>query len=527
MVLGTPHVYIRISVAVLTMVTFVLLERSSLSYDMRAFLMPFSMIFYITVAAFYFTGDFLIYTYTTGIALISLTYMSKKGLARYLIAIGGVQLFFIFVLGQNLMGASFSMVQNYMGLITSIGINFTIYLFCNRFSKAMNDLKDAKNAADAAAMSKSVFLSNMSHEIRTPLNAIIGMTAVGKAGGASAEDALDKVENASQHLLGIVNDILDMSKLESGKLELANEFFNFKEMIERVVNIVGVSTQDKQQELNIFVDEKIPEVLVGDDQRLTQVVMNLMGNAVKFTPKQGKISLNANLIKKDDEACTLEINVTDSGIGISPEQQTSLFSAFFQAESNTSRKFGGTGLGLAISKNIIDLMNGNIHVVSELGKGASFVFTVEMRYGSPSDIAKADESDDNLTHGLSGTLLIAEDIEINRDIIVALLEPTGLNIVCVENGIQAVSAFSEAPDKYDLIFMDIQMPEMDGYNATQHIRELDFAKAKNIPIIAMTANVLKEDINKCLQAGMNGHVSKPIELNVVLKTIKEYLQSNL
>ncbi|MCL2873767.1 MAG: ATP-binding protein [Defluviitaleaceae bacterium] len=522
-VLGSPHVYIRIVVAFLILLTFVILERSSLDNDNRAFLTPFLLIFYVTGAAFYFTGDFLIYTYTIGVALISLTYMSPKGLVRYLGAISTVQFVLVVVMGQNLLGINFTMMQNYMALLTSIGVNFIIYLFCIRCSKALADLTEAKNVANDAAKAKGVFLSNMSHEIRTPLNAIIGMTAVGKSGSSSAEAALDKIENASQHLLGIVNDILDMSKLESGKLELASEHFNFKEMVGRIVNIMHLSAQDKQQELLVSLDDKIPTVLIGDDQRLTQVIMNLLSNAIKFTPNKGKVELNAYLINKDDEDCTIEISVTDSGIGISSEQQDNLFNVFFQAETSTSRKFGGTGLGLAISKNIVNLMDGSIKVQSELGKGASFIFTIKIRYGNQVDIVKIDKNDVDLSIGLTGNILIAEDIEINRDIIVALLEPTGLGIVCVENGVQAVHMFSEAPEKFDLIFMDVQMPEMDGYNATRNIRKLDVPQAKTIPIIAMTANVMKEDIEKCLRVGMDGHIGKPIELGVVLKTIKEYL----
>jgi len=350
LVLGAPYVYIRIAVAPLALFSFIFIERSSLSNDTRAFLTPFLLIFYVTVAAFYFFGDFLVYTYTIGTALISLTYMSPKGVWRYAITIGIVQFVLLFITGQNMLGPNFSMIQNYLGWITATTLNMVIYLFCKHWSKTRDDLTLAKNEADAAAKIKGDFLSNMSHEIRTPLNAIIGMTAVGNAGRAKPEEVLKKISNASEHLLNIVNDILNMSKLESGKFELNSEPFNFKTTVNRVADIITLTVQGKQQELDIYVDENIPPVLIGDDQRLMQVLMNLLGNAIKFTPNGGKIMLVVDLKSAEEDFCTLEISVTDSGIGMSAEQQESLFTTFFQAESSTARKYGGTGLGWRYQK---------------------------------------------------------------------------------------------------------------------------------------------------------------------------------
>ena len=515
--------------------------------------------------------------------------------------------------------------------------------------------------ANAASHAKSSFLTNMSHEIRTPMNAIIGMTSIGK----SVDDierknySLMRIEDASHHLLGVINDILDVSKIESGKFELSPAEFNFEKMLIRVVNVSNFTVDEKRQKLTVYVDRTIPQIMIGDDQRLAQVITNLLGNAIKFTPEEGFINLNTYFIGEENGICEIKISITDTGIGISPEQQSKLFQSFQQAESSTTRKFGGTGLGLVISKSIVEMMDGNIWVESELGKGAKFSFTVKMQRGEaknqgidhkeidwknirvlavdddkyvlqdlkgileklgahcdiadngpdalklleagneynlffvdwrmpgmdgiqlteglreripktsnsyvimvsaaecgtiadkakkagvdkflqkplfPSTIAelvseclystelKTDNADINIKGIFEGhRILLAEDVEINREIVLALLEPTLLEIDCAVDGKKALQMFSDAPDKYGMIFMDIQMPEMDGYEATRQIRALDIPKAKSIPIIAMTANVFKEDIESCLASGMNDHVGKPLNLNMVVEKLREYL----
>jgi CheY-like chemotaxis protein len=453
-----------------------------------------------------------------------------------------------------------------------------------------------------------------------------------------------------------------MSKIEANKLELSYEEFNFEKMLQKVVGVVNFRVDEKRQNFTVYIDRRIPAHLIGDDQRLSQVIANLLSNAVKFTPEGGSVRLAAHLFSEEDDACTVQVSVKDTGIGISEEQQARLVNSFQQAESSTARKFGGTGLGLAISKRIVEMMDGKIWITSEPGKGAEFTFTVSMKRGAKArrggpglgvtrkdlrvlavdDVAEIREyfkeimqrfeiSCDTAADGedaiariaqngaydvyfidwrmpnmdgieltrriqeygernsgqnpvvimISATewdeieseakaagverflqkplfpsaiadclneyigvgeaegaegarpggtesfaayrILLAEDVEINREIVLSLLEPTKLGIDCAENGAAALEMFRRRPERYDMIFMDVQMPEMDGYEATSRIRALDVPRAKEIPIVAMTANVFREDIEKWLDMGMNGHVGKPLDIDEVLACLRKHL----
>ena len=381
----------------------------------------------------------------------------------------------------------------------------------------------------AANKAKSIFLSNMSHEMRTPMNAIIGMTAIGKQATEieRKNHALDKIEDASSHLLGIINDVLDMAKIEANKLELSPIEFDFEKMLYKVLAMIRFRAEEKHQQLTVNIDPDIPRLLNGDEQCLAQVITNILANAVKFTTDYGIIQLEALLLKEDNDLCELQISVTDNGIGMSPEQQEKMFVAFEQAESGISREYGGTGLGLVISKRIIELMNGRIWVESELGKGARFVFTIQVlrsfkdRELSPLTDVTVNPSDQAQLAGKN--LLVVEDIEINREIVISLLEDTGLAIDCAENGQEALSMIEADPLKYDIVFMDLQMPKMDGITATRHIRELPEQRKIRLPIVAMTANVFKSDIEECYAAGMDDHLGKPLDLEKVFAVLAKYL----
>jgi len=394
-------------------------------------------------------------------------------------------------------------------------------------------LNIALEQATEASKAKSAFLSAMSHEMRTPMNAIIGMTTIGKKAANIEEKnyTLEKIEDASSHLLGVISDVLDMAKIEANKLTLSPVEFNFDKMLQKALSIVNFRAAEKKQTLSVSVDSRVPKFIISDDQRLTQVITNLLSNAVKFTPEGGEIILEIALIKESEKNCELCISITDNGIGISPEQQENIFRAFEQAESGTSRKFGGTGLGLVISKRIIELMGGRIWVESELGKGAKFSFIINVLSGESIDRSpNAHNIDpDQTTGGIeSGALagkkvLLVEDIEINREIFLALLGELELIIDCAENGKEALDMIETDPDKYDIIFMDLQMPVMGGCEATRLIRKLPALEGVDLPIIAMTANVFKSDIEECLAAGMNSHLGKPFDLDQLLQTLEIFL----
>ncbi|MCL2689476.1 MAG: ATP-binding protein [Chitinispirillia bacterium] len=397
-------------------------------------------------------------------------------------------------------------------------------------------IMDALAHANAASEAKGLFLSNMSHEMRTPLNTIMRMASIGKNSPELERKsyALNKIEDASSHLLGIVNNVLDMAKIEADKFDLVMGDFSFDKVLKKAVDAVSIRMEEKQQKFSVTADKQIPYFMIGDDQRLTQVIINLLSNAVKFTPEQGSISLNALLTEKNDDECTVTVEISDSGIGITPEQKQRLFRIFEQADSGTSRKFGGTGLGLPISKRLVEMMGGEISVKSPPTGGSMFSFYFKAKTGKdPADSqntsSQANDHDTREPHpeDKSGELcgcriLFAEDVAINRDILLAIMEDTGAEFDCAENGLEVLDLLAKNPGKYDIILMDMQMPHMDGLEATRRIRQNDIT----IPIVALTANVFKEDIEKCIEAGMEDHLGKPFDVDKVIEKVHKYWDKN-
>jgi CheY-like chemotaxis protein/two-component sensor histidine kinase len=323
-----------------------------------------------------------------------------------------------------------------------------------------------------------------------------------------------------------------MSKIEAKKFELAREPFDLEAMARNVGSIIGVRAAEKKQRFTVDISPDIPGVVTGDEMRLSQILLNLLSNAVKFTPEGGEITLSLKRLgvrrgggadgTADMEE--IEISARDTGIGITPEQQARLFNAFVQADSGTSKRFGGTGLGLAISKSLAELMGGGISVESEIGKGSRFTVRVLLEAGSRDMLETALAGKSPAEFNFEGrVLLLVEDVPVNREIVMALLEDTGAVIECAENGRIAVEMFQAAPEKYDVIFMDVQMPVMDGYEATKTIRALDTPRAGTVPIIAMTANAFAEDVENCKKAGMDAHIAKPIAVEALLSVTERYL----
>ncbi|MCL1959219.1 MAG: response regulator [Spirochaetes bacterium] len=397
--------------------------------------------------------------------------------------------------------------------------------------------KKAELDAESASQAKGDFLSHMSHEIRSPLNAVIGMINIANEEKTleGVKVYLEKAGNAAKHVLGVINDILDMSKIEANKLELSDSEFDFPKMMTNIVDVTGIKAQEKHIQIVTDISKDIPSVVICDELRLAQVITNLMTNAIKFTPDNGKVQLNAQKLEEKDDEVTVRIEVADSGIGISPEQQAKLFSAYNQADRAIAKQFGGTGLGLAISKRIIEMMQGKIWIESELGKGAKFIFTLRMKKGKGVAVAASEAAGAPAAAAVPGikaadlhlqgyTILAAEDMDFNKEILSKYLEKTGVTIDYAENGKEAVEKFKVNYEKYCMILMDINMPEMGGDEATKIIRALDIKKAKEIPIVAMTADVFKEDVEKCLSIGMNDHISKPIVPKIIYTKIKQHLK---
>ena len=393
--------------------------------------------------------------------------------------------------------------------------------------KRTADLQVQTDAANIASAAKSEFLARMSHEIRTPLNAIIGMANIARKNAGDKDktvSSVDEILNASKHLMGLINDVLDLSKIQSGKLELVKGEFSLLQTIQEIASLINSRCAEKGIVFEINTNQLPKIAMIGDKLRLKQVLINLLGNSVKFTEKGGKISLTVDVLEQGDEDITLNFSVIDDGIGMNEEQQSHLFVAFEQGDSSIAISHGGTGLGLAISQNLINAMGGEIIVSSAPGEGSTFSFTLKF---VKTDLAET-IPDSTVQIGkldLSGKrILLAEDIEINRIILKELLIDTNVEIVEAEDGRIALQIFNDsAPDYFDLIFMDIQMPNLNGYQATEAIRKLDHPNAKSITIIAMTANAYREDIERALDAGMDGHVAKPLDLEV----IRTVLQDNL
>ena len=397
-----------------------------------------------------------------------------------------------------------------------------------KLKKAKDITTEALQTAENANKAKTDFLSNMSHDIRTPMNAIIGMTSLIRhdAGNkAKVIEYADKIDISSQHLLGIINDVLDMSKIEAGKTVFKYTDFSILDFITELNTIFHSQIDEKNQTLTIIKENIRHEWVNGDQVHLMQIFSNLVSNAVKYTQEGGKIQfLVEECETKSSVYAKYRFLVSDNGMGMSADFKDTIFDAFTRAESSMTNKIQGTGLGMAITKNLVEAMGGTIDVESELGQGSCFEVLIDLRIAEDRFVSSAEqvEKDEPAGNVLKGMrFLCAEDNELNAEILMELLKIEGAECTICENGKRVLEAFEQsAPGDYDMILMDVQMPVMNGYEATKAIRRSSHELAKTIPIIAMTANAFSEDIQHSLAAGMNAHVSKPIEMKVLEKTIR-------
>lgn len=397
-----------------------------------------------------------------------------------------------------------------------------------KLKKAKNVATEALQTAENANKAKTDFLSNMSHDIRTPMNAIIGITSLIRhdAGNkAKVIEYADKIDISSQHLLGIINDVLDMSKIEAGKTVFKYSDFSILDLVQELDTIFHTQIYEKQQTLTIIKENIQHEWVNGDQVHLMQIFSNLLSNAVKYTQEGGEIQFFVEECEtKSSVYAKYRILVSDNGMGMSADFKDTIFDAFTRAESSLTNKIQGTGLGMAITKNLVEAMGGTIDVDSELGQGSCFEVLMDLKIAEDRTASLAaqeetDEQDGNIMQGMK--FLCAEDNELNAEILTELLKIEGAECTICENGEEILKAFEQsAPGDYDMILMDVQMPVMNGYEATKAIRRSSHELAKTIPIIAMTANAFSEDIQHSLAAGMDAHVSKPVEMKVLEKTIR-------
>jgi CheY-like chemotaxis protein/nitrogen-specific signal transduction histidine kinase len=385
--------------------------------------------------------------------------------------------------------------------------------------KAELEIVKAKLEAEDARKTQEQFLANMSHEIRTPMNGIIGMTQLMSGTDLSEEqkEYIETIKESAGNLLVIINDILDFTKIVAGKILIEHVDYNFKDVINNSIKIAGFKAEEKGISLISEIDKNIHPVLIGDPVRLNQILINLIGNSVKFTEK-GEVRVKVNLLEEHKNTVKLKFSIQDTGIGISADKLNSIFESFTQASANTTRKYGGTGLGLTITRQLIELQGGTIDVSSEVGVGSTFSFSLTLRKGNTNNVSTENTANTKQSHAFTDIqILLVEDNLINQKVASYTLTKQGAQVEIANHGKEAIMMVEKK--KYDVILMDIHMPEMDGFEATHYIRNSIKDSISKTPIIAMTASALVSERAKCLASGMNDYISKPFQAKELYEKI--------